>query len=298
MINSSEKKSKLTLIAAMFIFGTIGIFRRYIPLPSAMLAMARGLIGTIFLLLYVLIKGMRPSMKAIKSNLLLLCVSGVLIGFNWILLFESYQYTPVATATLCYYMAPIIVILVSPIFLKESLTLKKVACIVIALIGMILVSGVLRVGFSGISELKGIILGLAAAVFYASVIILNKKIRDISAYDKTIMQLGTATLVLLPYTFLTEQISSTAFTPLVVFMLLIVGIVHTGIAYVLYFGSMKDLKAQIVALFSYIDPVVAIILSALLLHESMGIPETVGAVLVLCATMISEMPDKKEFAEV
>lgn len=295
MIDNSQKKSKLTLAAAMFIFGTIGIYRRNIPLSSGMLALVRGTIGTLFLILFVSIKGMRPSLKAIKANLLLLSLSGILIGYNWILLFESYQYTSVAIATLCYYMAPIFVMLVSPIFLKESLTLKKITCIAVALSGMILISGVLKVGFSDISELKGIILGLGAALFYAIVIILNKKIKEISAYDKTIMQLGTATVVLLPYTFLTETISKTAFTPFVVLMLFIVGIVNTGIAYALYFGSMKNLKAQTIALFSYIDPVVAIILSAVLLRERMGIGEIVGAILVLSATIISEIPEKSNF---
>ncbi|NLW42081.1 MAG: DMT family transporter [Tissierellia bacterium] len=161
--------------------------------------------------------------------------------------------------------------------------------------GMIHISGVLKVGFSDISELKGIILRLGAVLFYAIVIILNKKIKEISAYDKTIMQLGTATVVLLPYTFLTETISKTAFTPFVVLMLFIVGIVNTGIAYALYFGSMKNLKAQTFALFSYIDPVVAIILSAVLLRERMGIGEIVGAILVLSATIISEIPEKSNF---
>lgn len=294
MIDNSQKRSKLALTIAMSIFGTIGVFRRNIPMSSAMLALARGLIATIFLFVFVSIKGTRPSLNAIKANLLILCVSGMLIGYNWILLFESYQYTSVATATLCYYMAPIFVMLVSPIFLKESVTLKKITCIFLAIIGMILISGVFKVGFRDISELKGIILGLAAALFYAIVIILNKKIKGISAYDKTIMQLATAALVLFPYILFTEEISMSVFTPFTISMIVIVGILHTGIAYVLYFASMKNLKAQTIAIFSYIDPVVAIILSALLLGEKMGIAEALGAVLILCATMISEMSDKNK----
>lgn len=294
MIDNSQKRSKLALTIAMSIFGTIGVFRRNIPMSSAMLALARGLIATIFLFVFVSIKGTRPSLNAIKANLLILCVSGMLIGYNWILLFESYQYTSVATATLCYYMAPIFVMLVSPIFLKESVTLKKITCIFLAIIGMILISGVFKVGFRDISELKGIIFGLAAALFYAIVIILNKKIKGISAYDKTIMQLATAALVLFPYILFTEEISMSVFTPFTISMIVIVGILHTGIAYVLYFASMKNLKAQTIAIFSYIDPVVAIILSALLLGEKMGIAEALGAVLILCATMISEMSDKNK----
>ncbi len=288
-------KDKQMMIAAMTIFGTIGIFRKYIPLPSSLLALARGAIGTIFLLLLVLvIKRDKLNTEAIRRNLVCLVVSGALIGFNWILLFEAYQYTTVATATLCYYMAPVIVVLVSPFILKERLTPLKAACVAVALVGMVFVSGIPQTGFAGISELKGILLGLGAATFYAIVVILNQFIREISAYDKTIMQLGTAAIALLPYTLLTESLTDITFTPFAVAMLFFVGIVHTGIAYTLYFGSMSGLKAQTIALYSYIDPVVAIILSAVILQENIGLWGVIGAVMVLGSTMVSELfGDKK-----
>lgn len=291
MKGNSIKQAKIALIISMVIFGTIGIFRKYILLPSGMIAMSRGLIGMVFLLVLVRVKGSKISWNAIKANLIPLLLSGAALGFNWILLFEAYQYTTVAVATLCYYMAPIFVIIVSPIFFKESLTGKKIVRVLIALAGMVLVSGVLKVesegiaGSSGIVDFKGILFGLGAAVLYASVILLNKKIKDISAYDKTIVQLGTAAVILLPYTLLAENMQEVVFTPVIIIMLLIVGALHTGVAYALYFGSMKDITAQMVALYSYIDPIVAIILSALILHEKMGAMETVGACMVLFATL-------------
>ena len=172
--------------------------------------------------------------------------------------------------------------------------MKKTICIVVALIGMIFVSGVLDGGISDISELKGILFGLGAAALYASVVMMNQKLRAVPTYDKTIMQLGAASLILIPYIFIVEDLSAVVLTPLIVVMLLIVGIVHTGIAYAMYFGSMNDLKAQTVALFSYIDPIVAIILSALFLKEPMTVYSVIGAVLVLGATMVSELPEKKK----
>lgn len=288
----NDKKSKLAIITAMTVFGTIGIFRKYIPLPSSLIAMVRGYVGAIFLLLVVLLKKEKINWESIKKNLVLLVVSGGLIGFNWILLFESYQYTTVATATLCYYMAPIFVILVSPFLFKEKLTGKKAVCVAVALTGMVLVSGILDVGFA-ISELKGVIFGLGAAVLYASVIVLNKFIKNISAYDKTILQLASAAIVVTPYVFLTEDVGALTFDPLAIVMLAVVGIIHTGISYFLYFGSMDNLKAQTIALFSYIDPVVAILLSAFVLREDIGIAGIIGAVLVLGSTLVSEMPDRK-----
>ena len=285
----------MMMIGAMTIFGTIGIFRKYIPLPSSLLALARGIIGTAFLLLLVLvIKRDKLSTEAIKRNLGFLVVSGAFIGFNWILLFEAYQYTTVATATLCYYMAPVIVVLVSPFLFKERLTPLKALCVAVALAGMVFVSGIPQSGFGGISELKGILLGLGAATLYAIVVILNQYIKDISAYDKTIMQLGTAAIAILPYTLLTENFADITFTPVAVCMLFFVGIVHTGIAYTLYFGSMSGLKTQTIALFSYIDPVVAIILSAVILQENIGLWGVIGAVMVLGSTMVSELFGEKK----
>ena len=289
-----KNNSKFLLLLSMFIFGTIGIFRKYIPLPSSLLAMSRGFIGTLFLLVVIFIKKEKMCWKSIKSNLLLLVLSGAFIGFNWIFLFEAYRYTTVATATLCYYMAPIFVILVSPLFFKEKLTLKKSICVAVAITGMVFVSGILQSGFNATKEMKGVILGLMAALLYAGVVVMNKHIKSVSAFDKTIVQLGTSAVVLLPYTMLTENLAEIKFTPTLIIMLCIVGIVHTGIAYTLYFGVMDKLKAQTVALFSYVDPVVAILLSAVILHENIGVWGYVGAVLVLGATLVSELPEKNK----
>ena len=288
-----ETNAKVSLILAMTIFGTIGIFRKYIPLPSGIVACARGILGVAFLLIFIKIKKLPMNWKMIKKYLKILLISGGFIGLNWVLLFESYRYTSVAVATLCYYMAPIFVMLVSPFLLKEKLTVKKAICVLIALLGMVFVSGVLDGGISGVSELKGILFGLGAAALYASVVMMNQRLSEVPTYDKTIMQLGAAAVVLVPYILAVEDLSAITVTPLILIMLLIVGVVHTGIAYALYFGSMNGLKAQTVALFSYIDPIVAIILSALFLKEPMTVYSGIGAVLVLGATMISELPEKK-----
>ena len=288
-LHNYEKQSKFTFILAMFIFGTIGIFRNYIPLPSSLIALARGLIGTLFLGTILKLKGIKLSITAIKSQLLLLILSGAFLGFNWIFLFEAYQYTTVSTATLCYYMAPILVIIASPILFKERLTLRKVFYVLIALIGMIFVSGIHKTQFLGSIELKGILYGLGAAIFYAGLMLTNKIIKNVSAYEKTVAQLGIASIILLPYCLFTENLSQISFTPLSLTMLAIVGIVHTGIAYTLYFGAMNNLKAHTIALFSYIDPIIAIVLSALILHETMGPLELLGTFFILGATLLDEL---------
>lgn len=276
------------LIAAMCIFGSIGLFRKYIDLPSSIIALARAMIGTASLLIPLAVKRKGPDLSTVWKNGLLLLLSGAALGFNWIFLFEAYCYTTVATATLCYYMAPILIILLSPVVFRERMTAKKAICILIALIGIVLVSGVLETGIAGISEMGGIGFGLAAAVLYACVVVLNKKISGISSLLRTVIQLAVSGLILLPYTLLTEDWSNLTLGQNGIIMLIIIGIVHTGIAYALYFGSIKKLPAQTVAILSYIDPVLAIILSALFLHEPMSITGLIGSILILGAALVSE----------
>lgn len=274
----------------MAIFSTIGVFRRYIPLDSSLIALVRGIVGTMCLLAAVLLGRKRLHWSAIRHKLALLVISGAAMGFNWILLFEAYNHTTVATATLCYYMAPIIVILLSPLILRQHLTKRKILCVAAALGGMVLVSGVLESG--GMSGMTGIVLGLGAAALYASVVLMNQFMGDIPAMDKTILQLFSAAAAMLPYVLWTVDCSAQLVDGLAAAMLLAVGVVHTGAAYWLYFGAMGKVPAQTAALLSYLDPVIAILLSALVLGETMTLLTGIGALMVLGATMVSEMPAK------
>ena len=286
--NGKEIKAKISIIQAMSIFGTIGIFIRNIPFSSAMIAAVRGLIGAGFLYVFTLIKKGNVSWISVKNNIKILIWSGIFIGINWIFLFEAYRYTTVATATLCYYLAPVFIILMSPLFLKEELTIRKLVCTFIALIGMFFVSGVFKGGIN-IYQIKGILYGTAAALLYAGVIILNKKLENIDAYDMTILQLLTAGLTVLPYAVLSGRIIEGTVSTTGIVLLIIVSIIHTGINYAVYFGAVKRLKVQTAAIFSYIDPVVAIFLSNQILKEQMDLYGVIGAVLILGATLVSEI---------
>ena len=282
-----DKKATYKLIIAMVIFGTIGLFVRYLSLPSSVIALFRGMGGTLFLLAA---NGRKTIFSGgMKKNLHWLLLSGAALGFNWILLFESYRYTSVAVSTLCYYLAPILVILASPVILKEKLTVKKILCVATALSGMVCLSGVLQTGVPQGAELKGILFGLAAAVLYACIVMLNKQINSISGIEKTVFQLGISALVLLPYCLLTVDGTVVHFDGKTVLLLAIVAIVHTGLAYALYFDALGKIPGQTAAILSYIDPVVAVLASVLLLQEPMLPVEAIGAVLILGAAVISEV---------
>ena len=279
------------IILSMLIFGTIGIFRRWIPFPSSVVALVRSAVGLVFLLILRAIRREPIDRAAVKKNLWRLLIPGAMLGINWICLFEAYNYTSVAAATMCYYMAPVFIILLSPLVFSEKITLRKGICSAVAVFGMVLVSDVLT---SGLHGTKGLVFGLIAAALYAAIVIINRTLDGISGEDRTIVQFAASAAVMLPYVLLTEDVGALHPTPLVLLLLLIVGVVHTGIAYVLYFGSIAYVPAQTAALLSYIDPVVAVLLSLLLLREPMSLPGLIGAVLVIGAMIVSELSPKAE----
>ena len=276
------------IVLSMLIFGTIGLFRRWIPFPSSVVALARSVIGLLFLLAVRALRHDPVDRAAVKKNLRRLLIPGAFLGINWICLFEAYNYTSVAAATMCYYMAPVFIILLSPLVFGERITLRKGVCAAVAVFGMVLVSDVLTTGLHGA---KGMAFGLVAAALYAAIVIINRTLRDISGEDRTVIQFAVSAAVMLPYVLLTEDVTALRFTPSVTALLLIVGIVHTGIAYVLYFGSIAHVPAQTAAILSYLDPVVAVLLSLLVLKEPMSVTAMIGAALVIGAMIVSELRD-------
>ncbi|MEG1834717.1 MAG: DMT family transporter [Oscillospiraceae bacterium] len=286
-------KDKLKMMLAMLIFGSLGIFIRNINLPSSAIAFVRGFVGALIIIIYCIITKRKISFKSIKKNWIFLLVSGAALGFNWMFLFEAYKYTSIANATLMYYLAPVFVAILSPFVFKEKMSVSKAVCIFLSLLGMAFVSGVFSSSDMQISKM-GFAFGISAAIFYTIIVISNKFLKDISSVESTIVQLFVSAVVILPYLLCTEKISTFTLTSKELLLLLIVAVVHTGIAYLLYFGTITKLKAQTVAVYSYIDPVTAIILSALVLSEKMTILQIVGAALILGATLFSELYKSKK----
>lgn len=288
-------RSKLMNLSAMLIFGTIAIFVRNIELTSKEIAVLRGVIGSIFLLGVMLFSKEKTSFSAIKKNLPILVLSGLGVGANWIFLFEAYKYTTVSIATLSYYCAPIFVTIMAPIILKEKISLIKFLCVCTAMIGMLCIVGTNKGSIGeGYNHFLGIIYGLTAAVGYASVILMNKFIKGLKGVETTVTQLVFASILLLPYVMITSGFDFSKMTGISWGYMIFLGIVHTGFAYALYFSSLKELKGQTIAVLSYIDPITAILISALFLGEQLTMFQIIGGVLILSSTFISETQGKKE----
>ncbi|OIK10473.1 transporter [Bacillus sp. MUM 116] len=273
----------------MLIWGSLGVFVKNIHLSSSEIALLRGIIGSVFLIFFFMIAKQRLSIQALKKNLVLLTLSGAAVGFNWILLFQSYRYTTVSNATLSYYFAPVFVMALSPLILKEKLTPAKVGCIIAAMIGLFLVVNIGgESGGGNYHHLTGILYGLSAAAFYASVVLINKFIKNLSGFETTLVQLLVASIILFPYVMMRENLNFSGLTSQSIIFILIIGIIHTGIAYFLYFTSIKELKGQRIAVLSYIDPISAVIFAAIFLGEGMGLMQIIGGVLILGSTFLSE----------
>lgn len=288
----NRKLGIITLSSSMFIFGTIGLVRRFIPdsFSSGFLSLCRGALGFIILLSVLLFSKKKIEIKKYGLNNLFVILAGAMLGMNWMFLFEAYNYTTVANATLGYYMAPVFVMILSPFVFGEKLTIKKTICIAVAVFGMVLVSGILINRPSESGNLKGILFSLIAAMFYTGIVIFNKKSTSVPVMQKTAIELFVSFAVMLVYVSLSGSFPSEGGSVLIWLMVLVAGVIHTGLAYLLYFSSMPHLSSQSIALLSYIDPATAILISWIILRDDTSAGEIIGAVLIIFATLISEIP--------
>lgn len=281
---------RFMLVASMIIFGTLGIFVRNISVSSGELALYRAILAALLIAAYLLVTKQRIPLANIKKEVPLLLASGVAMGINWILLFEAYKYTTVSVATLSYYFAPVIVTVVCPILFKEKLTGKQIICFVMSTLGLVLITGIGDVGKG--NDFIGILFGLGAAVFYATVILLNKFIKNVEGIHRTFLQFLAAIVVLIPYVLMTSGVTLGNLKGIGWVNLLIVGLIHTGVTYCMYFSSLKELPGQKAAILSYIDPLVAVLISVTILGESMTLWQVIGGILILGFTLWNEISPK------
>lgn len=284
-------RARWMLIISMAVFGTLGLFVRNISVSSAELALYRAMMAATLIGLFLLVTKQKIPFGKIKRELVLLLFSGMAMGINWILLFEAYRYTTVSVATLSYYFAPVIVTVLSPILFREKMTKKQIVCFVMSTVGIVLITGIGDVG--GGQNLIGILFGLAAACFYATVVLLNKFIKNVEGIHRTFLQFLAAIFILVPYVAFTGGVTLGTMDGLGWGCLLVVGLIHTGVSYCLYFSSLKSLPGQKAAILSYIDPLVAVVISVTILGEPLTFVQAVGGLMILGFTLWNEISPKQ-----
>ena len=300
MSPKNQARLQMTLSAAAF--GTIPLFVRALALTSGEIALYRAVIATVLIGVCLLFSREKTKFSALRKELPLLLISGIAIGFNWILLFEAYRYTTVSTATLCYYFAPILVTVLSPILFRERIGVHGIICFVLSTAGVVLLTGAVRVSEK---DLHGIALSLGAACLYAAVVLINKGLsmrqnRDFTTDDpirRTVVQFLAAAIVLMPYVMLTGGVHLTGMSELGWAALLCVGFLHTGAAYVVYFAALRGIPGQEAAVLSYIDPLVAVLLSVFVLGETITAVQMLGGILILGASAVNEILSVKQEKE-
>ncbi len=283
------KKSYLKYILSLLLFGSNGIVASYIILDSYDIVFLRTLIGGCFLaLVFTLTKG-RLTFYKNKKDFMYLVGSGIAMGISWMLLFEGYKQNGVSITTLIYYCGPALVMISSPYIFKEKMTSIKILAFVLVMIGMVLVNTqALQQG-----ELtKGIIFAIGSAITYALMIILNKKAIHIKGIENSMLQVLIGLVVVGSFVLSDHQLPINAIKENIMPMLFL-GIVNTGIGCYLYFSAIPELPVGSVAILGYLDPVSAVIFSALVLHEHLSILQIIGAFLIIGGAMAGELIRKK-----
>jgi len=283
---SDLMRSRLMIASSMVIFGTISLFVRNIAVSSAELALYRAILAALMIAGFLCLRGKRIHWTQIRPVLPVFLATGAALGANWILLFEAYRYTTVSAATLSYYFAPVLVTLISSLLFREKLSPKGIICFVMSTAGIVMITGVCTL--SGKGDAIGILLGLCAAVLYAAVVLMNKKIQHVDGIERTLLQFSAAAMVLLPYVVLTQELSLVSLGATDWILLLVVGCVHTGVAYCLYFTGLRHIPGQEAAILSYADPLVAVLLSITVLGEAMNPWQIAGGILILGFTLWNE----------
>lgn len=290
MHSMSSGKARIMFVIAAISFGTISIFVKRIPLSSSEISLYRAVIACVILAGYLLATGKMKMIRTLEKKLILLFASGAAIGFNWILLFTAYNYTTVALSTLAYYFAPTLIIIGSVTLFRERLTVKQIVCFLASTAGLVLIIGV---SGGGSSDLAGLFFGLGAALLYAIVVLLNKKIGDVDGLIRTWVQFASAVIVLIPYVALTGKFHLSQLDGTSWIYLLILGVVHTGIMYVFYFTSLSHLDGQQAAILSYLDPAVSVLVSVFFFHEPITGLQLLGGAMILFFALINEVKIKK-----
>lgn len=284
MIKQTKNLSYFKHILSLLLFGLNGIIASYISLTSYEIVFLRTLMGSLFLIAIFILTGNKLSVGNNKLHLIYLVISGIAMGISWMFLYEAYQQIGVSIATLVYYSGPVIVMVLSPILFKERFTIYKIAGFLVVLCGIVFIN------IQAVSDGKttwGLFCGLMSAITYSIMVIFNKKAKSITGLKNSTLQLTISFLTVGVFIGIRQgfiiHITQDDWIPI-----LILGILNTGIGCYLYFSSIGDLPVQSVAILGYLEPLLAVGFSVLLLKEILQPIQILGAVLVISGAIFAE----------
>lgn len=272
-------------IFVLFLFGSNGIVASFILLNSYEIVYWRTLIASVFLIGLFFLTKQKVTFTQFKKDTLFLSLGGAALGLSWIFLFEAYTQIGVSIATLLYYCGPVIVMALAPLLFKEKLTSVKIIGFIIVLAGMLLLNS--HAFLEGKMSI-GIVLGLLSAVMYAFMVIFNKKGQAIQGIENTMIQLVAAFAIVALYTLckgsIIVEMNEASILPII-----ILAVVNTGLGCYLYFTSIGTLPVQSVSILGYLEPLSALLFSALFLHEHLTVTQLIGAACILGGAALGEL---------
>ena len=281
----SDRFAYFKFLLALFIFGTNGIVASFIAMSSSDIVFLRLMLGSAFLLAIFLILRKPFVCFGQPRDAAYICVSGIAMGASWLFLYEAYQQIGVGASTLLYFVGPVIVLALSPFVFGERLTPVRVAGFFCVIAGMYLVNEVL---LSGSGNTWGVFCGLMSAVLLAVMLITNKKAASIRGFENAFLQIFIGFLTVAVIRSALDGFSM-IIPPEDIIFVLVIGIFNTGIGCYLYFSSLCSLPAQSVAVLGYIEPLSAVVFSALILSEVLLPVQILGAALILGGAFVAEV---------
>ena len=165
------------------------------------------------------------------------------------------------------------------LFLSERLTAAKLTWLAIAFVGVVLIVQVGPAAASGTDYLMGIALALGAAFAYAVAAIITKKLAGTPPHLIALIQVCVGVLMLAPLANLSHP-PADAHTWV---LLVTVGVVHTGLMYILLYGAIQRLPTHLTGSLSFIYPIVAIAVDIIAFGHRLQLAQFLGAGAILLA---------------
>lgn len=272
------------VIAALIIWGSVGIMTRYMATDPLLIVTYRVIFAAMALAPLALLRRGRPGQGA-QTRWWLLLVSGLILALNWLFYLRALVLTQVVNAVLAYYTAPILVAIAAPFLFRERLEGRTMVAALVAGGGLVLILSGPGVSLSA-SDLAGIGWGLLAAVFYAGVTLLGRVQGAEPPARLVFWQALSAAAILLPTVLMTKGAGALRLDPLPLLLLIILGVVHTAGALILYFWGLAGVKVQHLSVLGYLDPVASVVLAFLFLGERPGVQVIAGGALILGASLL------------
>lgn len=276
---SDKMRGTVEMTAAMVISGTIGLLVVLSGQPVMDVVFWRCAFGAVTLLIVCAALGVfRPEVMS-RSQIAYAAIGGLAIVSNWILLFAAFPRASISIATAVYNTQPFMLVALGAMFFGERLTLTKLAWLGIAFGGMLMIVQAKSGATTGTDYLSGILLALGAAFFYAIAAIITKKLKGVPPHLIALIQVTVGIAMLAPFANFGHLPTDAGTWAL----LIAVGVIHTGVMYILLYGAIQKLPTNLVGALSFIYPVVAILADFLAFGHRLQPLQLLGAAAILIA---------------